>query len=105
MHKAGIGDLLAGAYSSADIGASKPDTKMFTKPLQELGITSGEVIHIGDNLIDDIHGANAAGLYSIWVNLTGHQLSAEDAVPHQEVEHLNDVAGAIQQIEATDNSG
>ena len=57
------------AISSADAGCKKPDPRIFEIMLQRHGLTPESVVHIGDHLVDDIQGANEAGLHSIWVNL------------------------------------
>ena len=100
IHRAGLGHLLSGAFSSADVGAKKPHRDMFQAPLNALQVAPHETVHIGDHLLDDVFGANAAGLHTVWVNLTDQQRSPTDSEPSQEVRHLQDVVpaiGAIQQ--------
>lgn len=98
IDKAGIGQYLQGAYSSADVGASKPDVRMFNAPLRDLGLKPKQAVHIGDNLTDDIHGANDAGLFTIWVNLKSYSLTPDDPSPHHEVDDLTHIHQAIQAI-------
>ncbi len=99
VHRAGIGDFLHGAYSSADVGASKPDARMFMTPLRELGLAAHEAVHVGDHLVDDVQGANQAGMHSIWVNLKD-AAAPEDAAdkPSREVRHLEAVAEAVAEL-------
>ncbi len=95
---AGISDYFAGALSSADVGCKKPDAAIFQAALQQFALQPQQAVHVGDNLLDDIHGANNVGMRSVWVNLTGHQRGQQDAVPDAEVTHLNHVSGAIRQL-------
>lgn len=104
VEKTGIAQFLKGAYSSADLGRSKPDPEMFTQPLKEIGFDPANAVHIGDNLVDDVHGANQAGLASIWVNLNDTKLGKEDPTPHAEVTHLDDVHSAIEELASSDRS-
>ena len=49
------------------------------------------VWHVGDNLVTDVAGANAAGLTSVWLNRAGAARSAADAVPALEITTLADL--------------
>ncbi len=92
---AGIGEFFTGALSSADVGYKKPDAAIFRAALSKLNVTPAEAAHVGDNLVDDVHGANNAGMHSVWVNLNQHNRLAHDPVPDQEVDHLDQVHQAI----------
>lgn len=35
------------------------------------GVAPGEAVHIGDHEVDDVQGATAAGMATVWVNLVG----------------------------------
>lgn len=99
--RTGISPYLQGAISSADVGASKPDPRMFQAALDRAGIEAQHCVHIGDHIEDDINGANAVGMHSIWVNLNNTQTVDEGSEPGHQVHHLSEVMGAIAAIEAT----
>ena len=65
--------------TSDRVGAYKPAAAMFAQALAALGLSSHEVIHIGDSLRADIAGAHAAGIASAWLNRRG--LPAADGAP------------------------
>ena len=98
IERAGLGHLLDGAISSADVGKSKPSKEMFHAPLEKLGLNPEQTIHIGDNPIDDIQGAHAIGMHTIWVNLNQASLSEDAVQPHQEIAHLDELVDAIDRI-------
>lgn len=98
IEKAGLSGYLSGAYSSADVGAKKPHPDMFHAPLIELDLHPGQAVHIGDHLVDDIHGANAVGMHSIWVNLTEQARNQDDTAPTREVAELAAVVAAVEDI-------
>ena len=98
VDRAGIGAYLSGAYSSADVGASKPDAAMFNAPLRDFGFKPEQAIHIGDHLTDDVHGANEAGLYSIWINFDNRARTRDEPQPSLEINQLQDVHAAITAI-------
>jgi YjjG family noncanonical pyrimidine nucleotidase len=57
---------------SEDVGISKPDPRIFDIALEQLGVTAGEAVMVGDSWTADIAGARAAGIRAIWFNPTGH---------------------------------
>lgn len=66
----GIEKLIAFLVTSEEVGAEKPDPRMFQTALTKLGATAKDVIMIGDNLETDIKGAEHLGIQPYWVNLT-----------------------------------
>lgn len=50
---------------STEVGAAKPDPKIFYTALQHHHCPAPAAWHIGDSLNEDYHGANAAGLRGI----------------------------------------
>lgn len=53
---------------SSECGASKPDRRIFLKCVGELGVEPSETYYVGDNVVDDVEGAKAAGLKPILVD-------------------------------------
>ncbi|GIN58164.1 HAD family hydrolase [Lederbergia ruris] len=47
-------------------GMSKPNPKLFRKSAFELGVPVGECIYVGDHPSNDIKGAQAIGMKTIW---------------------------------------
>ena len=95
IHRAGLGHLLDGAFSSADVGASKPNPKMFEAALDHAAVTPAQMIHVGDNLVDDIQGASEVGAHSIWVNFSDAPAAT---LPSATVNTLADIPAAIERI-------
>ena len=46
---------------SCEAGATKPDSRLFTKAASELGVAPGELLHVGDSMTMDVGGAESAG--------------------------------------------
>ncbi|MEG4406553.1 HAD family hydrolase [Microcoleus sp. MON2_D5] len=53
---------------STEVGAAKPDSRIFTAALQKHNCTAEKVLHIGDSFKADYCGAKNAGLNAIWLN-------------------------------------
>jgi HAD superfamily hydrolase (TIGR01458 family) len=78
-----MGAFVAGLEYSAGIKAEitgKPAPSFFDAALSELGIGPAEAVLIGDDLADDIGGAQAAGIPGILVR-TGKYRAGDDAHP------------------------
>ena len=99
--RTGISQYLRGAISSAQVGASKPDPRIFQAALDQAGVQAHQCVHIGDHLDDDIKGANAVGMHSIWVNLDKTQSVDRALQPSFEVTHLSEIVSTVASIEAT----
>jgi HAD superfamily hydrolase (TIGR01549 family) len=55
---------------SEDVGVAKPDPRIFALALERLGAHAHEAVMIGDSLHADIEGARAAGMATVWLNLS-----------------------------------
>jgi 2-haloalkanoic acid dehalogenase type II len=51
--------------SSFEVGYQKPDPRIFAIACARLGLRPAQVLHIGDNEVDDVDGARAAGLAAV----------------------------------------
>ena len=71
FRRLGLDRFFAFGFCAADVGASKPHTAMFEQALAKAGVAPHEAVHVGDHAVDDIQGAQAAGMATVWVNLTG----------------------------------
>ena len=71
LARTGLGELLDGALSSAEVGAPKPDPEIFTRALALAGAAPDEALHVGDDLEADVGGALAAGLEPVLIDRDG----------------------------------
>ncbi len=60
-------------------GAHKPDPKIFQIALERAGAVASEAWHVGDHLVNDIGGAERAGLAGVLYDPKGDRLPAADA--------------------------
>lgn len=68
-----IADLFEFVVSSADYGIGKPHPLIFETAVAKIGSESLTTWFVGDNLKNDIAGANEAGLFSVWYNPDGNE--------------------------------
>ncbi len=60
-----------GVIVSAVFGASKPSRAIFDEAIRLAGVPHAEALHVGDSLVDDYHGARAAGLHALLLDRAG----------------------------------
>lgn len=58
-------------FIEGDVGFGKPDPRIFRMALTALGVGAGESWMVGDNLEWDIAGAQAVGIFAIWIDPSG----------------------------------
>jgi putative hydrolase of the HAD superfamily len=59
------------AVVSGLAGYEKPDAEIFQQALAAAGVAPAEAVHVGDNIRDDVEGAEAVGIRGILVDRTG----------------------------------
>ncbi|MCE9667153.1 HAD family hydrolase [Myxococcus stipitatus] len=65
---AGLYHELPDGIYSGDVGAEKPDPRIFKAALAQVGRDPSEVLHVGDDPERDIVGAAKLGLATCWVS-------------------------------------
>ena len=84
-------------------GVAKPDPRIFRILLERAGMKATEAVYIGDSLSDDVAGARAAGIRSIWLNRSGRVIETR-VVPDAEVRSLTEVPGVLERWEREEGS-
>ena len=81
---------------SAEIGAGKPDPRIFEAALAALDIAPNGAVMIGDSLARDVAGAHAAGIRAIWIDRgTREDVRGPAPVPDARVTALTEVRSAL----------
>jgi HAD superfamily hydrolase (TIGR01549 family) len=68
LRKLGINQFFNAAVVSHENGWRKPHTQIFQDTLGKLQVTAEEAVFIGDSPLEDIKGAQAAGLKTVFVS-------------------------------------
>ncbi|MFT4192684.1 MAG: HAD family hydrolase, partial [Comamonas sp.] len=63
----GLAPLLDAILVSEAEGVHKPDPLIFQRALRALGLAAHEAVHVGDHPVNDVAGAHAAGLRTVWL--------------------------------------
>ncbi|HEX6994534.1 MAG TPA: HAD-IA family hydrolase [Gammaproteobacteria bacterium] len=63
----GLAEYFDAILCSAEVGAAKPDPRIFAEAVARLRVDPARVLHVGDTLVDDYDGAAAAGLRPVLI--------------------------------------
>lgn len=67
----GLDRLVPSVTYSQEVGAEKPDRRVFDRALARVGHSADQAMHVGDSWKADYLGARAVGLRAIWLNRRG----------------------------------
>jgi putative hydrolase of the HAD superfamily len=71
LARCGLGDSLDGVVTSAEVGARKPDPRIFAAALQLAECVAADALHVGDTPEEDLAGARAAGIRALLIDRGG----------------------------------
>jgi putative hydrolase of the HAD superfamily len=71
LARLGLAGSFAAIVTAAAVGAAKPDPKPFAVALSHLGIEASQCVHVGDDPMTDIAGAEAAGISALLLDRSG----------------------------------
>ena len=80
LRPAGILELVDGVVTSAEVGAGKPDPRVFERALQVAGVEPADALHVGDKVDNDVEGAAAAGVRGVLIQREGEPPAGVEAV-------------------------
>jgi putative hydrolase of the HAD superfamily len=72
-----LADYFTSVTISTEVGATKPDSQIFTAALQKHNCLAENALHIGDSFKADYCGAKTAGLKAIWLNRQLEKLDSD----------------------------
>jgi putative hydrolase of the HAD superfamily len=67
LRQLGINEFFNAVVISNEVGWRKPSCQIFQEALNRLRVQAGDAVYVGDSPIEDIKGAKAAGLKTIFV--------------------------------------
>ncbi len=99
LHRIGIADHFVHFVTARNEGHAKPDAPIFHTTCERLGVQAFEVLHIGDDPLLDVVGAQRAGLLSCWINRRNETWPEMYAAPDLQFTSLTDLADHLEQVE------
>lgn len=94
LERDGLADLIHFRAYTSELSRSKPHPSVFAHVLGELGLEPATTVFVGDRPIDDVWGAQQAGMRAVW---RPHRLSPPlgDVVPDAVIERLDQLPELI----------
>ena len=71
LEQIGLKHLFERTTSAREVGALKPDPRIFHKAIEGTGLAMHEVLYVGDDPELDVAGARAAGMQPVWIDRIG----------------------------------
>eukprot|EP01098_Paradermamoeba_levis_P008863 TRINITY_DN3658_c0_g1_i3.p1 TRINITY_DN3658_c0_g1~~TRINITY_DN3658_c0_g1_i3.p1 ORF type:complete len:259 (+),score=65.69 TRINITY_DN3658_c0_g1_i3:93-779(+) len=73
VYELGLRHLFEFKLNPMEVGVAKPEREFFERVLVETKVEACEVLHVGDNPVDDVWGAKRVGFRAAWINRKGEQ--------------------------------
>lgn len=67
----GLDDVFSFSLNAIDVGVAKPHSLIFETVCRRLALQPGQIVHVGDDPVDDVRGGINAGFRTVWINRTG----------------------------------
>ncbi len=76
----------------------KPDQRLFTAAIRELGVEPSQCVYVGDKQFEDVMGARGAGMAAVWINRAGESLDPARPTPDAEIRDLLELPSVIAKL-------
>lgn len=100
IEKTGVDRWFEFSVSAAEVGQLKPHPEFFELVLSRAGVTTTEVLHIGDDQHRDIYAASQAGVRSVWVNRSDQQWQHTECEADVHIRSLEELPGVVEELDA-----
>ena len=97
--RCGLKDAFKFVIFAQDYGVAKPDRRLFDIALDEADCSANELLHVGDSLINDVAGAQNAGIKAVWLNRV-KELNNSHIQPDFEVADLMELVSLVKEERA-----
>lgn len=95
IRRTALADLFSASLSPADVGAAKPDPAMFRAVCDAHGIRAGDLVHVGDDPLRDVHAARTFGARAIWLNRDVQPWPEDLPRAHHELSSLHELVALL----------
>jgi FMN hydrolase / 5-amino-6-(5-phospho-D-ribitylamino)uracil phosphatase len=93
----GLDNYFSFAFSAEDVGAPKPAHNLFRRALAHTRTKPGQMVYVGDNPVLDIDAANQVGLYTVWLQHPGQEITGKTTAD-ETIDHIGKLPEAVDRI-------
>ena len=90
----GLKDIFDDIFSVEEVGIFKPDSKVYSLPINKYNIEKKEVLFLSANTWD-VSGAGNYGYNTVWVNRNNNIFDKLDFEPNQQISNLSELLDLI----------
>ena len=91
---AGLEPFFQSLLIEGEFGVGKPDARVFRHTLEQMQVAADQAWMVGDNLVNDVGGAQAVGIYGVWVDWQGSGLPDDSRVtPDRTIGSITELVG------------
>jgi len=90
--------VFAAILIESEVGYGKPAPAVFGLAAEKVGCAPAEAVFVGDALQEDIAGAKAVGMRTVWVNRSDETLEPGDPAPDAEIARLKDLPEVVRNL-------
>lgn len=94
IERSGLSQFFQSIVLSCEVGWLKPHERIFKAALSELKTKPEETVMVGDNLVADIQGAQALGIFAVWKRQPGVRVSP-DIHPDRIIDQIGELLDLI----------
>jgi FMN phosphatase YigB (HAD superfamily) len=99
LARLGLLRYLRSIVASSAVSYRKPHPSLFRRALAELGVAPQDAVFVGDRLVDDIAGAQAAGMRAVLTHQYRQEpLEGATAVPDAVIERLSELPRVVEEL-------
>ena len=92
LNRADLGSFFEYILVEGEFGIGKPDPLVFHHTLGQMQVSADQAWMVGDNLVNDVGGAQAVGIYGVWVDWRDRGLRDDSAVkPDRSIRSITDL--------------
>ncbi len=99
LSRLGLDHLFDFHFSAEQLNASKPDPRIFQAAIDHSGVSGEKILHVGDHPKEDIAGAQALGMATIWFNPNSKPWPDELTPADAQVQCLSKIPELINQLQ------
>ena len=96
--KTGVDHWFGFSLSSATVGKLKSEPDIYRKAQKLAGIDAKQMVHIGDDPVNDVAGAQLAGALAIWLNRDQRPWNLDGCQPDAVITSLHELPALLREL-------
>jgi HAD superfamily hydrolase (TIGR01549 family) len=97
--KTGIDHWFDFTLNSATVGKLKSEPDIYRQVQQLANIDAAQMVHVGDDPLNDVVGAQSAGVFAIWLNRKQQSWGLDSCEPDAVISSLHELPQLLSQLQ------